>query len=128
MAAIKTEIQTLENQYAAAYNARDLKAITALYTDDVVSMVDDAPMLMGKAAIQKDYEATFLKNPPGVAISFDIVDVFGDGNTVTEVGKTIRKDAAGKVISTGKYMAIWEKHDGKYLCVRDISNDDAKGK
>ena len=87
MAATKAEIQALENQYAAAYNARDLKAITALYTNDAVSMVDDAPMLMGKAAIQKDYEASFSKNPPGVTVSFDIVDVFGDENTVNRGGQ-----------------------------------------
>ena len=52
--------------------------------------------------------------------------VFGDENTVTEVGKMTRKDASGKVVSTGKYMAVWEKRDGKYLCVRDIGNSDSE--
>jgi len=35
-------------------------------------------------------------------------------------------DAAGKVTATGKYMAVWEKRDGKWLCIRDIGNEDAK--
>ncbi len=43
--------------------------------------------------------------------------------TITRNGYT--KDASGKVIRTGKYMAIWEKRDGKYICIRDIYNDDA---
>jgi len=36
------------------------------------------------------------------------------------------KDASGKEISTGKYMAVWEKRNGKYICVRDISNNDSE--
>ena len=54
-------------------------------------------------------------------------DVLKDlANTITEVGKTTRMDASGKVTSIGKYMAIWEKRNGKYICVRDISNNDSK--
>ncbi len=56
------------------------------------------------------------------------LDVFGSENQVTEVGKSTIKDATGKVTYTGKYMAIWEKRDGKYVCVRDIFNDDMKAK
>ena len=64
----------------------------------------------------------------GDEIAFEIADVFGDENQVTEVGKSIVKDSTGKVTYTGKYMAIWEKRDGKYVCIRDIGNDDAKEK
>ena len=53
-------------------------------------------------------------------------DVFGDENSVTEVGKTIRKDASGKVKSTGKYITIWKKVNGKFVTVREMWNDDAK--
>jgi ketosteroid isomerase-like protein len=47
---------------------------------------------------------------------------------VTEIGTAISKDASGKVIRTGKYMAVWEKRDGKYICIRDIYNSDAAAK
>jgi ketosteroid isomerase-like protein len=83
-------------------------------------------MAVGKAAIQKEIEGSFEKRPKGATVSFEVLDVFGDENTVTETGKAIRKDASGKVISNGKYMAIWERRDGKFLCVRDISNSDEK--
>ena len=85
-------------------------------------------MLVGKAAILKDVQASLAKRPKGANTAYTVMDVFGDENTVTEVGKTTRNDASGKVISTGKYMAIWEKRDGKLLCIRDISNDDVKAK
>ena len=72
--------------------------------------------------------ASIAKRAKGATIAYDIIDVFGDENTVTEVGKTTKKDASGKVTYTGKYMAVWEKRNGKYICVRDISNDDVKAK
>lgn len=128
MAALKVEIQTLENAWAAADNARDAAALAAFYADDAVSMPGNKPMVTGKEAIKKDIEASMAKKPKGATIAFEIMDVFGDDNQVTEVGKTIVKDATGKVTYTGKYMAIWEKRDGKYLCVRDIGNDDVKEK
>ncbi len=128
MTVIKVEIQTLENAWAAADNARDATALAAFFADDAVSMPGNKPMIIGKEAIEKEIEASMAKKPKGSTIAFEIMDVYGDENQVTEVGKTIVKDAGGKVTYTGKYMVIWEKRDGKYLCVRDIGNDDVKEK
>ena len=128
MAKVKAEIQALETAWAAADNARNAAAISAFYADDAISMSNNNPMLVGKAAILKDIEASLAKRQKGATVSYDIMDVFGDDNTVTEVGKTTSKDAAGKVFYTGKYMAVWEKRNGKYTCVRDINNDDVKAK
>lgn len=85
-------------------------------------------MIVGKSAILKDIETSLAKKQKGATVSYDIMDVFGDENTVTEVGKTTSKDATGKVIYTGKYMAVWEKRNGKWLAIRDIYNDDVKEK
>ena len=126
MAAIKAEIVGIENQWAAAINAKDIKAMMALYADDAVSMADGAPTLSGKAAIQKSQEADFAKPATFASIGFETLDVYGQGDVVTEVGKTMYKDAAGKTTGTGKYIAVFEKRDGKYLCIREIYNKDTK--
>ena len=128
MVKVKAEIQVLETAWAAADNARNAAAVSAFYADDAISLSNNNPMLVGKAAILKDIEASLAKRPKGATVSYDIMDVFGDDNTVTEVGKTTSKDATGKVFYTGKYMAVWEKRNGKYTCVRDINNDDVKAK
>ena len=128
MAVIKADIQALETAWAAADNARDAKAIVAFYADDAVSLANNAPRLVGKAAIQKDIENALAKRVKGSTIAFETLEVFGDGNMVTEVGKATGKDASGKETYSGKYMAIWEKRDGKYLTIRDINNDDVKAK
>jgi uncharacterized protein (TIGR02246 family) len=126
MAAVKAEIQRIETAFAAADNARDVNAILAFYGDDAVTMGPGEPMTVGKAAIQKSIEAGFAKSAAGSTVTYDVLEVFGDENTVTEIGKSTRKDATGKVTYTGKYMAIWEKRDGKYVCIRDIGNSDTK--
>lgn len=124
LAGIKAEIQALENEWAAADNARDAKAIVAFYSDDAVTFSNNKPMISGKDDILKDIEASMAKRTKGSTISFEVMDIFACDNTATETGKTTSKDSSGKVAYTGKYMAIWEKRDGKYLCIRDISNND----
>ncbi len=126
LASVKTEIQNLETAWAAADNARDTNAIAAFYADDAVSLRNNNPMIQGKEAIRKDVGESLGKRAKGATVSYDVVEVFGEGNYITEVGKSTTKDASGKVINSGKYMAIWEKRDGKYVCIRDIYNDDAK--
>jgi uncharacterized protein (TIGR02246 family) len=128
LAKIKTDIQALESAWATADNARDTNAVATFYADDAISLASNKPMLVGKAAIHKDIASTLAKRVKGSTISYDVMDVFGDENTATEVGKTTVKDGSGKVTYTGKYMAVWEKRDGKYLCIRDIGNDDVKEK
>jgi uncharacterized protein (TIGR02246 family) len=125
LAKVKTEIQALEDAWAAALNAQNLDALMAMYADDAVSMPDNAPILSGKAAIRKQQEQEFASTPAGRTYSFEVLDVYANGNTVTETGKSTYKDAAGKVTGTGKYMVVWEKQGDQYLCVREIYNGDA---
>jgi ketosteroid isomerase-like protein len=128
MAKIKAEIKAIEDAWAAASNAKGVATIVGFYADDAISMNDDQPMLVGKAAIQKGVEAEMAKRKVNAKTVFETLDLYGDENCVTEVGKTTQTDSTGKVIYTGKYMAVWEKRNGKWLTIRDIVNDDAKEK
>jgi uncharacterized protein (TIGR02246 family) len=127
-AKLKDEIQAVETAWANADNSRDGKAVAAFYADDAITLENSAPMVVGHAAIEKNVEAYLGKRQEGVTTAYDVMDVFGCDDYVTEVGKITRKDAAGKTIYTGKYMAIWEKRNGKWICIRDIGNDDVKEK
>ncbi|MCX6218545.1 DUF4440 domain-containing protein [Spirosoma sp.] len=128
MAVIKTEIQAIETEWASATTAKDIEKVMALYTDDAIEMADDEPMSVGKDAIRQVLLKSMEARKAGTTVSYETMDVYGDNNVVTEVGKTTVKDAAGKVVSTGKYMGIFEKRDGKFICIRDINNEDQKGK
>lgn len=126
LAQIRAEIVAIENAWAAAQNAKDINALMAMYADDAVSMPDGEPVISGKAAIQKKQEADFAKPSMYASIAFETMDVYAQGNVATEVGKTMYKDAAGKTTGGGKYIAVYEKRDGKYLCIREIYNKDSK--
>ncbi|WP_421826844.1 YybH family protein [Larkinella sp.] len=128
MAAIKTEIQAIETEWANATTVKDIDKIMALYADDAIEMADDEPMCVGKAAIRQVLLKSMKARKAGTTVSYETMDVYGDDKLVTEVGKTTIKDAAGNVVSTGKYMGIFEKRDGKFICIRDINNEDQKDK
>lgn len=128
MVQIRSEIQAIETEWAKASTAKDITKVMSFYADDAVEMNDDEPMLVGKAAIESSLTKSMTKRKAGSTVSFETLDVFGDANLVTEVGKMTVKDSTDKVISAGKYIGIFEKRDGKYVCIRDISNEDQKDK
>lgn len=126
MGQVRAVIQKIEDDWAAALNKKDMAALMSLYADDAISMQNDGPVLKGKAAIQSQQDKDFAAPPKYASISFQTQDVYGTAEEVTEVGTSEEKDVAGKVIGTGKYMAIFQKRDGNYLCIREIYNRDAK--
>lgn len=128
MSNIKAEIQALNTAWANAANARDAATILDLHADDAVSMPDDAPALVGKAAIQKDMEADFASSRIRKTVTYETVDVFGDENRVTETGTVTARDATGKVAYTEKYITLWEKRNGRWQIIRDIYNHDSKAR
>jgi uncharacterized protein (TIGR02246 family) len=121
---VKSEIQERENAWAAALNSKDLDALMALYTEDAVSMENNAPAQTGKAAIRSSQEKDFATWPEGMNFTFVTTEVYGEADKITETGTSTMKNAEGKVIGTGKYMCTWEKQDGQYLCSREIYNND----
>jgi ketosteroid isomerase-like protein len=126
MSQVRSEIQTIENEWADALNKKDINALMSLYSDDAISMQDRAPSLKGKAAIQAQQEKDFAAPSRFASISFQTLDLYGTAEDVTEVGTSEEKDVAGKVTGTGKYIAVFQKKDGKYKCVREIYNRDTK--
>ena len=126
MAAIKAEIQAIEKDWEVADNTRNVEVFAAFYADDAISIQPYKPdMAVGKAAIRKNIEEYMSKKSKGETNTFETMEVFGDGNVITEIGKTTTKDVNGKVKSTNKFMCIWEKRNGKYVSIRDIFSDDA---
>jgi len=126
LAQIKTEIQALENAYADGLNAKDANAVAMYYADDAVSMPNDKPIVSGHDNILKMIQEDMASDTTNHVISFEVVDVFAAGDLVTEIGKGMSKDSVGNVIRSSKYISLFEKREGKYVCIRDIYNNDQK--
>jgi len=120
---IKKEIQAKEDAFAEIYNTGELKNI-GYYADDAVTFFQNRPPLIGKEAIVEFYRSAI--SSTSNRISFTSKDIFisNDGNQVVEIGYFKVVDSTKTPINTGTYMSLFEKRDGKYVCVRDISASD----
>jgi ketosteroid isomerase-like protein len=120
---IMKEIQAKEDSFAAVFNSGVLKSI-GYYADDATSFFQNTAPLVGKEAIiaflQSDLDSNFDR------ISFKTNEVFpsNDGNMVVEIGSFKVVDSANNPINTGNYMTMFQKRDGRYVAVRDMSTSD----
>jgi ketosteroid isomerase-like protein len=122
---VKMKIQAMEDAYAKAENAKNVDGIVVYYASDAQSMADDEPTRVGMDAIKAGLKKDMEKDTTGRVVSFETTGVWAAGNYVTETGTSTFKDKDGKVLSTGKYMTLFELRDGKYVAIRDIWNRDA---
>jgi ketosteroid isomerase-like protein len=119
---IKKEIQAKENKFAELYNAGQLKSI-GYYADDAVSFSQNKAPLIGKPAIIEYLKAGIETSSMGNNITFTTNEVFvsNDGNQVVEIGYYNLADSSNVSINTGNYMVLFEKMNGNYVVLRDMS-------
>ncbi|NNT72260.1 nuclear transport factor 2 family protein [Flavobacterium sp. IMCC34852] len=122
---IKNEIQALENKMAEMFNDRNVNA-GEYYADDAVTFSQNKPPIVGKMEIEKSIKADLNNFPKGYQIAFVVNEILPstDGNQVVEIGNYRVSDSTSAPLYTGNYIAVFEKRDGKYLCVRDMSASD----
>jgi len=122
---IKKEIQAKENEFAETYNSGIAKSI-GYYADDAITFSQNRAPLIGKAAIVEYLMADLNSATNSNKISFTTNEIFvsNDGNQVVEIGYYKVVDSTNTDINTGNYMVLFEKRDGKYVSVRDMSASD----
>src|SRR3954469_20843159 len=120
---VKKEIQAKENEFAEAYNSGIAKNI-GYYADDATSFYQNRAPLVGKKAIVEFLKSGLDSNSN--KISYKTTEVFpsNDGTQVVEIGYYKVIDSTNTAINTGNYMSLFEKRDGKYVSVRDMSASD----
>ncbi|MFT5886927.1 MAG: ketosteroid isomerase-like protein [Arcticibacterium sp.] len=125
---VTTEIQAMEDAYAAGEKAMDADAVAAYYSEDAISYSRNKEPLVGRAAIRDNIAKNIATDTLGAYNVYKVVDLFADGNTVVEVGSWTEFDASDSETSNGNYMSYFEKRDGKYVCVRDMTTTTSPAK
>jgi ketosteroid isomerase-like protein len=122
---IKKEIQAKEDEFAAVYNAGEMKSI-GYYADDAITFFQNNPPLVGKTAIVEYLKENIDSLAQSHKISFTTNEVFvsNDGNQVVEIGSYKVVGTDNNPVNTGNYMALFVKRDGKYVSLRDMSASD----
>ncbi len=123
-AQIKMDIQARENQFAEIYNSGELKKI-GYYDDNAVTYYQNMAPIRNKAERLEFFKADIEGNNSN-KISFTTTEVFPskDGVQVLEIGYYTVVDSTSTAINTGNYMSLFEKRDGQYVCLRDMSASD----
>lgn len=121
MEAVKSEIQAMEDAYAAGEKAKDADAVAAYYSDDVISYSRNKQPISGKVSLRKSIAENIEKDTTDNYSVYKVVDLFAEGNTAVEIGSWTDFDASGKELENGYYMSYFQKRDGKYVCVRDMT-------
>ncbi|HXB92105.1 MAG TPA: nuclear transport factor 2 family protein [Puia sp.] len=114
------DIQAKEDQFASTYNAGQLKDI-GYYADDATSFYQNREPLVGKQAILDFLQSDLVSNTNKITFKTNEVFVSGDGNQVVEIGYFKVVDSLNTTINSGNYMSLFEKRDGKYVSLRDMS-------
>jgi uncharacterized protein (TIGR02246 family) len=117
----KTDIQAMEDAYAAAEKAKDADKIMAYYSDDAITYGRNRMPEAGKAAIKEGHAKRLAADTTGNYNVYKVVDVFAEGNLLVEIGAWTEMSPAGTEINKGHYMSYFQNRDGKWVCVRDMS-------
>ena len=120
---VKKEIQAKEDEFAATYNSGVPKEI-GYYADDATTFYQNRAPLVGKKAIVDFLYADLQSNSNKISFTTKEVFVSSDGNQVVEIGAFKVTDSTNNAVNTGNYMSLFEKRNGKYVCVRDMSASD----
>jgi ketosteroid isomerase-like protein len=123
---IKKEIQEKENEFAAIYNTGELKNI-GYYAEDAVTFFQNKKPLVGREAIVEFLKSDLVSNTDRISFKTNEVFVSSDGVQVVEIGSYIVVDSANTPVNTGNYMSLFEKRNGNYFCLRDMSASDMTG-
>lgn len=119
---IKQEIQARENEYAAVYNAGEVRYI-GYYAEDAISFSQNKAPLVGKPAIM-EYLRAGLGKSNKLSFTTNEVYISNEGNEVLEIGSYTLADSTNTIINSGNYMSLFVKRGGKYVCLRDMSTSD----
>jgi ketosteroid isomerase-like protein len=115
--------QGVEN-YAKVANAKDWKAVAALYAEDATRLPPNQAAVQGRAAIQMWGEVF----PPFSDFQLQILELEGRGDLAYCRGTysmTVAPAGAAPIEDRGKYMDIWRKQaDGSWKILRDVWNSD----
>jgi ketosteroid isomerase-like protein len=121
MAAVKAEIQALEDAYAAGEKAKDADAVAAYYSENAVSYSRNSKPVSGRSAIREKIANRLANDTLGHYNTYKVVDLFAEGNTALEIGSWTEYNADGAEMENGYYMSYFQKNNGKYECIRDMS-------
>jgi uncharacterized protein (TIGR02246 family) len=119
----KSDIQGLNDRFAASFNAGDLAAVADHYAEDAVALPSGAPMQRGRAAIKAYWTAAAGQVGDFKLTTLEVKPLGADA--LQEIGTfSLKTKATPPQTMDGKYVVIWRKVGGNWKLATDIWNAD----
>ena len=123
LAQSKAAIQKLNDEWSAAFNKGDAKGLAAMYTTDAYVLPAGAPMVKGRADIEKFWAGAMQQLGDIKLTTLDVKPL--GGNAAREIGTaTFKTKGANPQDGALKYAVVWQKEGGRWKLLQDIWNMD----
>ena len=99
-----------------AYNAQDLAAIGAIYSEDAVLFAPGEASIQGREAIVQHYSDAIASGSRDV--QFMTFDIQSTDTSAVEIGEVVLQAGENRIVT--RYMHLWEVVDGQILLTRDM--------
>jgi ketosteroid isomerase-like protein len=119
---VRAAIEAANKTFVAAFNRQDAAGVAAAYSPDANAFPPNAPIIKGRAGIQKMWQDVI---GSGIAsVSLATTEVESSGTLAYESGTYEMKTRDGKVADRGKYCVVWKNISGQWMLHRDIWSTD----
>ncbi len=116
---VRAGIEAANAELAAAVRAGDAEAAGSCYTEDAQLLPPNSPPVEGRAAIAVSWQG-MMEAIKGLEL--ETLEVFGQGDVVSEVGSYKLHGSDGQELDHGKYVVVWKKKGSDWKLHRDIFN------
>lgn len=114
-AALKAESE----RWAQAWNRNDVKAVMELYTEDAKLLPEGSDAVAGRESVAQFLQKERTASWPDT-ISFINIEVYGNGDTATEVSEMEIRGKDGVLKGRGKQILVFVKQGEQWKLHRDI--------
>lgn len=115
---IRTQIESANRGFMAAFKEGNATAIANLYTPSAKLLPANSDFVSGTDSIQQFWQGVF-----GLGIKevkLETIEVEDHRDTAFEVGRYQLLAAGDKVADVGKYLVVWKNDNGVWKLHRDI--------
>ena len=121
MAALTSQVQAMEDAYAAAQARKDVEGVMAYYAEDVVSHMHERPAVEGKAALRASMAERMAKDTSSTTPAFKVQELIVGDDHMTEIGSWTDTNANGEVVDHGTYFSVFRRTGDGWECIREIA-------
>jgi ketosteroid isomerase-like protein len=123
--AARAQILGADSAFVRAMMAKNVDSLMPYYDGSVVSMSEGTKAVKGLGDVRTAYNQAVKANPRDLTFQSGGVNFSDDGTMAWDYGtySSTASDAQGKAVkSSGNFLNVWKKVDGRWRIVAEISN------